>query len=145
MSAWEIWLIVAVVFAVAEVLTMTLVLVMLSGGAAAAAIVAGLSGAPIAQDLVFAGVSAVLLVGVLPTARRHRDLPPLLRSGSAALVGSRGRAITQVDRHSGLVRLGGENWTARPYDESVVIAAGADVDVFAIDGATAVVHPADPS
>jgi membrane protein implicated in regulation of membrane protease activity len=70
---------------------------------------------------------------------------PVLRTGTAALVGSRGVAITQVDRHAGLVRLGGENWTARPYDENVIIEAGADVDVYAIDGATAVIHPADPS
>jgi membrane protein implicated in regulation of membrane protease activity len=70
-------------------------------------------------------------------------MPPLLRTGTAALVGSRGTAITQVDKHSGLVRLGGENWSARPYDDDVVIEAGVEVDVFAIDGATAVIHPAD--
>jgi membrane protein implicated in regulation of membrane protease activity len=72
-------------------------------------------------------------------------MPPLLRTGTAALVGSRGTAITQVDKHSGLVRLGGENWSARPYDDNVVIEAGVEVDVFAIDGATAVIHPADTS
>jgi membrane protein implicated in regulation of membrane protease activity len=96
------------------------------------------------EGITFAVVSVALLVGVLPVARRHRHLPPLLRTGTAALVGRRGTALTQIDRHSGQVRLGGENWTARPYDEAVVIAAGTDVDVFAIDGATAIVHPADP-
>jgi membrane protein implicated in regulation of membrane protease activity len=145
MSAWAVWLVVAGALAIAEVLSLTFVLGMLAGGAVAAAVIAALSGPAVLQGLGFVVVSGGLLGTVLPMARRHRHLPPLLRTGTAALVGSRGVAITQVDRHSGLVRLGGENWTARPYDEGVVIEAGADVDVYAIDGATAVVHPADPS
>jgi membrane protein implicated in regulation of membrane protease activity len=145
MSAWAIWLVVAGVLAIAEVLTLTFVLGMLAGGAAAAALVAALSGPPALQGLGFVVVSGGLLATVMPMARRHRHMPPLLRTGTAALVGSRGTAITQVDKHSGLVRLGGENWTARPYDDNVVIEAGVEVDVFAIDGATAVIHPADTS
>ena len=145
MSSWAVWLVVAGVLAIAEVLSLTFVLAMLAGGAAAAALVAALGGPVVLQGVAFIVVSGGLLVTVLPMARRHRHLPPLLRSGSAALVGTRGTALTQVDRHSGQVRLGGETWSARPYDESVVIAAGAAVDVFAIDGATALIHPVDPS
>jgi membrane protein implicated in regulation of membrane protease activity len=145
MSAWALWLVVAGVLAIAEVLTLTFVLGMLAGGAAAAALVAALSGPPVAQGVGFIVVSGGLLLTVMPMARRHRHMPPLLRTGTAALVGSRGTAITQVDKHSGLVRLGGENWSARPYDDDVVIEAGVEVDVFAIDGATAVIHPAETS
>jgi membrane protein implicated in regulation of membrane protease activity len=145
MSAWALWLVVGGVLAIAEVLTLTFVLGMLAGGAAAAALVAALSGPPALQGLGFIVVSGGLLLTVMPMARRHRHMPPLLRTGTAALVGSRGTAITQVDKHSGLVRLGGENWSARPYDDNVVIEAGVEVDVFAIDGATAVIHPAETS
>jgi membrane protein implicated in regulation of membrane protease activity len=145
MSPWAVWLVVAGVLAIAEVLSLTFVLGMLAGGAAAAAVIAALSGPVVLQGLGFVVVSGALLGTVLPMARRHRHMGPVLRTGTAALVGSRGVAITQVDRHAGLVRLGGENWTARPYDENVIIEAGADVDVYAIDGATAVIHPADPS
>jgi membrane protein implicated in regulation of membrane protease activity len=143
MSAWEVWLVLAVILAIAEVLTLTLVLAMVAGGAAAAALAAGVGLGSVGPEIVFAGVAGLLLTTVLPAARRHRPLPPLLRSGSAALVGRRGTTLTQVDRHSGQVRLGGENWSARPYDDDTVIAAGAEVDVFAIDGATAIIHPAD--
>jgi membrane protein implicated in regulation of membrane protease activity len=38
------------------------------------------------------------------------------------------------------VRIAGEVWTARPYDDDAVIEPGAKVDVFEIRGATAVVH-----
>ncbi len=145
MSSWAVWLVVAGALAIAEVLSLTFVLAMLAGGAVAAALIAALSGPVVLQGIGFVVVSGGLLVTVLPMARRHRHLPPLLRSGSAALVGSRGTAVTQVDRHAGQVRLGGETWSARPYDETVVIPAGADVDVYEIDGATAVIHPVDPS
>jgi membrane protein implicated in regulation of membrane protease activity len=139
---WELWLVVAVVLAIAEVVTLTFVLGMLACGAAAAA-VAGAAGAPVAVDfIVFAAVSASLLALVLPAARRHRHMPPSIRSGTARLIGSRAMTLSEVDTaNGGQVRIGGETWTARPYDEGLHIAAGEWVDVLAIDGVTAVVHP----
>jgi len=141
MSDWQAWLIVAGVLAAAEVMTLTFVLAMLAGGAAAAALLGALGADVILQALGFAVVSLIGLTTIVPAARRHRHLPPLLRTGSAALIGRRGFAVTQIDRHSGQVRLGGDVWSARPYDESLVIEPGAEIDVYAIDGATAVVHP----
>jgi membrane protein implicated in regulation of membrane protease activity len=68
-------------------------------------------------------------------------MPVALRTGTAALVGRRATTVTTVDGTSGQVRIGGEVWSARAYDESHVIPAGATVDVAQIDGATAVVLP----
>ena len=68
-----------------------------------------------------------------------------MRSGVAALVGREAIVLTEVDRQSGRVRIGGEEWTARPYDPDVVIPPGTYVDVFAIEGATALVHPREDS
>ena len=36
---------------------------------------------------------------------------------------------------------GDEKWSARAYDETLVIPAGATVDVIEIEGATALVYP----
>jgi membrane protein implicated in regulation of membrane protease activity len=143
MEAWVVWLIIAGVFAVAEVLTFSFGL----GLFAIAAVVAGLAGAvglPVGvQVAVFAAASAAGLGILRPLAMRHVRQPPPLRSGTAALVGREGLALTEVTRHAGLVRIGGEEWSARPYapDLGVVIPAGATVDVLAIEGATALVHP----
>ena len=41
----------------------------------------------------------------------------------------------------GRVKLGGEIWTAKPYDETLVIEPGSTVEVLEIRGATAYVHP----
>jgi membrane protein implicated in regulation of membrane protease activity len=139
---WVVWLVIAVVLAVAEVMTLTFVLGMIAGGAAAAAVVAAVGGPAFAQVLVFGGGSALLLGLVLPLARRHRHTPNAIRTGTAKLIGTRAMALSDINTaDGGQVRIGGETWTARPYDEGLLIPAGEWVDVLAIDGVTAVVHP----
>lgn len=141
MDAWLIWLIVAVILGVGELLTLTFVLAMFSAGAGAAAVVAALGGSAAWSGVTFAVVSVAGLWLVLPVARRHNH-GPSLRTGSAALIGKRGRTVTVVSsRGGGRVMLGGEEWSAAPYDDSLVIPADTPVDVLAIEGATAVIHP----
>lgn len=145
MADWLLWLILAGGLAAAEVLTLTLVLGMLSVAAVVAAVVAGVGIPPAGQVGSFAAVAVLLLGVVRPVASRHRRQPASLRTGTAALVGARAVALTDVDHAGGQVRLGGEVWTARSYDETAVIPAGARVDVIEIDGATAVVLPLETS
>lgn len=141
MADWVVWLIAAGALMAAEVLTLTLVLGMLAAATVLGAVLAG-AGLPLPGQVVGFAVGAVLLLGVVrPVARRHRHLPAPLRTGTDALVGRRGTALTAVDGSGGRVRLGGEIWTARSYDDRLVIPAGAPVDVAQIDGATAVVIP----
>jgi membrane protein implicated in regulation of membrane protease activity len=142
---WIVWLIVASVLGVVEVLTLTFVLGMLATGAAAAAVVAAVGGSAVWQYLTFAAVSAILLLAVLPAARRHRFMPPSIRTGTASLVGHRALTLSDINTaDGGQVRIGGETWTARPYDAGQFITAGQWVDVVAIDGATAVVQYLQP-
>jgi membrane protein implicated in regulation of membrane protease activity len=141
MADWLIWLIIAGALGAAEVLTLTLVLGMLSVAAAVAAVAAGVGVPPVGQVAAFAGAAVLLLGVVRPIATNHRRLPAPLRTGAAALVGSSGVALSDIDHAGGQVRLGGEVWTARSYDEHRIIPAGARVHVVEIDGATAVVLP----
>lgn len=139
MQPWVWWVIAAVVLAILETLTVDLVAIMLAGGAAGGAIAAAL-GAPVpVQFLVFAAVSAALLLAVRPVARRHLQRTPATRTGVDLLVGSDALVVEQVDAGHGLVRLRGEMWTARPYDGDSVFAAGDRVQVIRIEGATALV------
>jgi len=144
MVAWIVWLIVAAVLGVAELVTMTFALGIIAIAACVAAAVAALSlGLPF-QVLAFVLGSGAGLGVVLPIARRHVKQPPLLKTGSAALVGSKARVLEEVTVHSGRVRIGGEEWSARAYDdtdETLVIPVGRTVDVMEIKGATALVYP----
>ena len=141
---WLAWLIAALLLGVAEFLTLTLAFGLLAGAALAAAVVAGLGAAVPIQLLTFAVTGGVGLVAVRPIAKRHLSLPPLSRDGSDALVGRSAFVVREVNAVGGIVHLGGEDWTARPYVEGVVIPAGEHVDVFEIEGATALVHPRQP-
>lgn len=138
---WLLWLVLAVVLGVAEAMTLTSALLLLGGAALVTAGVAAI-GVPIAGQLVvFAVVSVAGIVLVRPITLRHTRPALLHRFGTDALVGSAAVVVTDVSRSEGTVRIGGEEWTARPLDEHAVISAGTAVDVIRIDGATAVVYP----
>jgi membrane protein implicated in regulation of membrane protease activity len=139
MDEWVLWLIAAVVFAVGEVLTMGFFLAPFAVGALVAALVAVLGGGFIASGIAFLAVSSVAFLGLRPIARRHMNLPAQLRTGTAALVGKAGTVVDPVSADAGSVRIDGEVWTARPYDEDETYEAGQRVQVLQIRGATALV------
>ena len=74
---------------------------------------------------------------------RHRRSRPTLRTGTAALVGQHALVLERIANREGVgaVKIGGEVWTARAYDEDQVIDAGEQVEVVEIGGATALVMP----
>jgi membrane protein implicated in regulation of membrane protease activity len=138
-----VWIILAAVLGVAEIFTLTAALGLLAVGALAAALVAALGFGPFAQFAVFAAVSVAGLVVIRPLVKRQLRprFGPQHRFGVAALVGRQARVVQEVTGHAGRVRIGGEEWSARAYDETLVIPAGATVDVIEIEGATALVYP----
>lgn len=141
MDLWTMWLVFAVVLGVAEIFTLTAALGLL-GGAALITSLFAVIGLPLpAQLLVFTVAAAAGIVLVRPVARRHMLRPQRDRFGVDALVGRPARVLQEVTGHGGRIRIGGEEWTAHAYDESLVIPAGAIVNVMEIRGAIAVVYP----
>lgn len=140
MPAALIWLIFALGLAAAEALTGDMFLLMLSGGALAAAGSSGLLDLPLwADGVVFLVVSVLLLFGVRPALRRKLTAGTGLPEPVRALEGKHALVLDRVDQHHGQVKLDGEVWTARPYAEEDVYQPGEQVTVMHIDGATAVV------
>jgi membrane protein implicated in regulation of membrane protease activity len=143
MGLWVVWLIVAVILGVAEIMTTTLALGLVAIGALVAALAGGIGADAAIQLGVFVVVSLAGVGLVRPVAMRHLRNRPALRTGTAALVGQTGLVLADVGPHGGRIRIGGEEWSARPYDEMSVIPAGKTVDVLQIKGAMALVHPRD--
>jgi len=141
MESWIVWLILAAVLGVAEIMTTTLAFGLLAVAAAAAAVIGAVGLALPFQIIAFALAAGAGLGVVRPLAMRHIRQPPLLKSGVSALVGRSAIVTEEVTALDGRVRIGGEVWSARCYDESSVIPEGSKVDVLAIEGATALVHP----
>ena len=139
MPDWLIWAIAAGVLGAGEVMTLGLFLGPIAIAAAVAAIVAAAGVGVELQVVVFLVCTVASLAFIRPIARRHMRTPARLRSGTAALVGTRALVLERVDRDYGQVKIGGEVWTARAYDEDDVFEPGARVDVMKIEGATALV------
>jgi membrane protein implicated in regulation of membrane protease activity len=137
--AWLVWLLVAALLAAGEVATVGLVLGLFAVGAVVAALVSLVAPA-VVQVLAFVLSSVALLLLVRPVAKRHLRTPQAIRTGTEALVGAKAVVLERVDARGGQVKLGGEIWSARAFDESQVIEPGTTVEVYRIEGATALVY-----
>jgi membrane protein implicated in regulation of membrane protease activity len=141
MDDWVWWMIAAGVLAVGEIATVSFFLGPIAVACVLAAVVAALGvGLPV-QWIVFILASLGSLAVLRPIARRHLRTPAQLRTGTAALVGRTAMVLERIsnDDGTGCVKLEGETWTARAYDEDDVIEPGKRVQVMEIRGATALV------
>lgn len=140
MEEWVLWMAAAGLLAVGELLTMGFFLAPI---AIAAVLTAGaaLAGAGLAVQLVVFILASAASVGLLrPVARRHLHTPARIRTGTAALVGRPATVIERVDADGGSIKLAGEVWSARAFDEDHAFEPGQRVEVLKIEGATALVH-----
>jgi membrane protein implicated in regulation of membrane protease activity len=139
---WAAWMVLAVGLGVAEMVSLDLILIMIAVGALVGALAALASFPLILQVLLAAGASTAMLALVRPNLVKKLHQGPDLVSGMNKLVGQQAVVTEELSaHHPGRVKLAGEIWSACPYDESLTIAQGATVEVFAIRGATAYVHP----
>ena len=144
-NPWILWLIVMLVLAAVEMLTLDFIFLMMS---LAALVTAGVSLAVdsfTAQVVLFALVSVLLIFLIRPIAlRRLNRSTPTTRSNAARLIGLRCMVLEPVSPHSGLVRLEGDTWTARTTTAGP-LPKGSTAYVHRIDGATAVVADTAPA
>jgi membrane protein implicated in regulation of membrane protease activity len=140
LQAWQAWLAIAIALGVAELFSLDLVLLMLAVGAVVGMAVS-LTGVGWPFEVLAAVAASIgMLALVRPNLIKRMHGGPELRLGHQALVGKQGVVVDEVSSQGGQIRVSGELWTARPYDETEVIAPGEAVDIFEIRGATALVH-----
>jgi membrane protein implicated in regulation of membrane protease activity len=140
MPLWLAWVIAAVALGIGEMLTPGLFFLgPLALAAGAAALAALIGGGIVISLIVFILASLASLAFLRPVARRHVRMPAISRTGTDALVGRKALVTRRIDAHGGRVRIGGEEWSARPYLDGQVLEEGQSVDVIQIEGATALV------
>src|SRR6202040_4163070 len=141
MDAWVIWLVAACVLGVGEMHQGGFYLAPFAAGGLLAAIVSLAGVGTLLSVIVFVAASVIVFGTLGPVARRHRRLPPSIRTGAAALVGRPAIVLERIANQEGVgcVKIDGEVWTARSYDDGQVIDAGERVEVVEIRGATALV------
>jgi membrane protein implicated in regulation of membrane protease activity len=140
MEVWVLWIVAAAGLGIAEMLTMGLFLAPFAVGAVLAGALAAIGAAFVWSAAAFAVIAVLLLLVARPLLLARRRLPVGIRTGAAALVGSRALVVERIAfPNPGTVKIGGEIWTARAYGEDEVIEPGTVVDVIEIRGATALV------
>ncbi len=141
MGAWILWLLAACALGVGEMHQGGFYLAPFALGAALAAAVSLAGVGVLLATVVFLLASGIVFATLRPVARRHRRMPPSIRTGAAALIGRRAIVLERIanDEGVGCVKIDGEVWTARSFDEDQVFDPGERVEVVEIRGATALV------
>jgi membrane protein implicated in regulation of membrane protease activity len=139
MESWLFWLIAAAILGIGEIATTGFFMAPFAAGALIAALASAVGAGWVVSLALFLVVSIVALSALRPIARAHLRQPAQLRTGTAALVGRNATVVERIEADSGCVRLEGELWRARAYDEDEVFEPGTRVQVLEIRGVTALV------
>jgi membrane protein implicated in regulation of membrane protease activity len=137
---WVMWMALAALLGVAELLTLDFTLLMLATGALAGGVVALVLPGVLWAQIAVAVVVAVAMLGLLrPTLLQKVRALPGYRSSVDKMIGSPGVAITEITPGTGEVKVAGEVWSARSVEGT--IPSGTEIEVYRIDGAIAIVYP----
>lgn len=138
-----IWLVLTVIFLIAEAATVTVISLWFAAGALAAMAAALLGGGIWLQAAVFLAVSAIALTALRPLVRKYLN-PKLTATNVDSMIGSVGIVTAPIDNiaSAGQIKLNGMEWTARS-TSGKPIQAGIRVTVDRIEGVKAFVSPAE--
>jgi len=137
MPIW-MWFAASGVLLVVEILTVDLLFASLAFAALLAAGANGVGFGVVVQGVVFGIGAAGSLLLLRPIALRHLNKKPANHATNIeALIGAPAMALSLVTENTGLVKLSGETWSARSNVGEIEV--GSQVEVVAIEGATAVV------
>jgi len=143
--SWIIWIVLILIFGIIELTTLEFTFLMIAGGSFGG-LIASLVGVPLGLQFLIAAALSVLLLFALrpPLLRRLRSGGDPALSNVDALIGLTGVVTNDFSGNASHVKLAnGETWTARLSGSDRTLVEGERVVVSAIEGATAVVVPAE--
>lgn len=135
MDAYQIWLIVAIVLVILEIMTAGFGVICFAIGAAFSALIAGLGGNITWQVVVFAVVSLLTFIFLRPVVMRFLDKKSKdVKTNADAIIGRKGIVSERIDaeQHTGRVAVDGDDWKAVSEDGSV-IEKGVSVEIVKLD------------
>lgn len=138
-----IWLVLLILFILAEAATVTVVSLWFAAGSLAALIVSMLNGPVWLQVVLFAVVSGVMLWVLRPVIKKHFT-PKLTRTNIDAVIGSTGMVTVSIDNTmaQGTMLINGMEWSARSASGQN-IPANTLVRVERVEGVRVFVLPAE--
>ena len=139
-----VWLVLLIVFAVGEAVTVGLTSIWFAAGALGALITSTLTENLLIQIIVFLALSLVTLLLVRPLARKY-FIPRRVATNADRILGQEGIVTEDIDNleAKGQVKVSGTVWSARSQRDEVPIPAGTRVRILRIEGVKVFVAPAE--
>ena len=139
---WQIWLIIAGVCLIGEILTAGFLVFWLAIGALLAMIVSLFTSNLIIQTSVFVISSAILIFATKPFIKKFAKTGKNVKTNAYSIIGQTGIVIKDIDsiNSKGQVKIDGEVWSAVGKDD-VDIEKGTQIKVLEIKGVKAIVSP----
>ena len=136
-----IWVVIIAGSIIAEIATLGLTTIWFAGGAAVALGTSIAGGSIWLQIILFIIVSVVLMVLIRPYAKKRFNTKRTATNVDSIL-GQTGIVLKEIDnlQSQGLVKIGGQEWTARSMDSSEKIAPGQEIIVDRVEGVKVIVR-----
>lgn len=135
---WQVWLIIAGLFFIGEIITVGFLVFWFGIGALIAMIVSFFTSNIIVQTTVFVISSAILLLATKPFVRKFVDVKPT-KTNAFSIIGKKALVTKEINSHSvGQIKINGEVWSAESQNEDT-IPIGSEVEILEISGVKAIV------
>ena len=138
---WQIWLVIAGVCLVIEIMTTGFLVFWLAIGALISMIVSLFTDSILIQTAVFVISSAILIFATKPFVKKFAKTKDV-KTNAFSIIGQNGIVTKEIDsiNAKGQVKIDGETWSAVGKDD-IDIPKGTEVEVLEIKGVKAVVTP----
>lgn len=142
MNPWILfWLIIAVLFIIVELSTVTLTSIWFAAGGVGALLVAMCGGGPVLQVVVFIVIAILLLFATRPWAKKFVNSKNVSTNADRVL-GEEVRVVERVSNldQTGMAVVNGQEWTVRTEDDKTIIEQGELVRIIRISGVKLIVE-----
>lgn len=135
---WQVWLIIAGLFFVAEIITVGFLVFWFGVGALIAMIVSFFTSNIIIQTAVFILSSSILLLATKPFVKKFVDVKPT-KTNAFSIIGKKALVIKEINSHSvGQIKINGEVWSAESENDEI-IPKDSEVEILQIKGVKVIV------
>ena len=139
---WQIWLIIAGVCLIIEIITTGFLVFWFSIGSLFAMIVSLFTDNIIIQTTVFVISSTILIFATKPFLKKFAKHDDTIKTNVYSIIGKTGIVVADIDsiNSTGQIKVDGEVWSAIS-DKDISIPKGTEVEIKEIKGVKAIVSP----
>lgn len=139
---WQVWLILAGMFLIIEIISVGFLVFWFSIGALIAMVASLFIKSIVAQATIFVISSAILLFVTRPFVSKITQKDEVVKTNVYSIEGKVAKVVVNVDpiEGKGQIKVDGETWSAKSYNDTV-IPKDTEVLIEKVDGVKAIVKP----